>query len=642
MFVEHHQQLHGVVFALAERLQSRNITFNVTVFPGATRATIAAREFYTAQSFDPKAMAVASLESLGHWIIVDEDNYNNIADAEGKNLDALLDSLSIPEDVLREVMDEAFGNVAAPAELVVVQQPPDARTGKRNAHDSKFVQLRVFILSNLIQIKNCRDQDLIAGPEAEALKVARTKRLIALNIVDTTVDWAELKDYIKVTLGRAPTFVKINHGVDKNWAIIEFSTLADARLAIDTLNGRPFRLGAPLYLRQDREDRSLNAACGGCCAPRNNSCVGEWFGMDWYCTRCTIPEDLHSLPVIDCHAHLDFVMDGRTGDEISDSEIRTAVFDDLALQGRFAVITSCCDLAAIENTIRLVRLGAGHVFAAFGAHPKRALHEWDADLKWLFKDAIRRCNWDPATGSYVRRVVAWGECGLDYSGYVGGDAREEPAVGGAAGLTTQSDGALVKKSINLQYQQISNKSIALLAPVEVFDANQIRMEIARQKEILRENIDVAIELRLPIQFHSRDCEADFIDCLLQWLPRDHPFHWHSAIASLPAVEKILRHFPHGYFGVSGYLCFPYAEEWELPNQMQSETNHGNPMPTPNTVNLFDMVRRIPLERIVLETDSPHFTVRSGGPADVLEIAQALAEVKGGGLSAEKRLVAEWG
>ncbi|CAD7974300.1 unnamed protein product [Amoebophrya sp. A120] len=193
------------------------------------------------------------------------------------------------------------------------------------------------------------------------------------------------------------------------------------------------------------------------------------------------------------------------------------------------------------------------------------------------------------------QVVAWGECGLDYSDY-----QREPDVG-----------------------------------------EDFAGEIERQKQILRENIEVAIAMDLPIQFHSRDCEADFVRCLLKWLPRKHSFHWHSAIASPRVVDLILREFPNAYFGVSGYIAFPYAEDWELLNQMTEDIDSGGSSRVSEMnaaswhttqgrakkVNLVDMVKRLPIDRIVLETDSPHFTVNTGGPADVLEIASSVAAVK---------------
>ncbi|CAD7974301.1 unnamed protein product, partial [Amoebophrya sp. A120] len=84
--------------------------------------------------------------------------------------------------------------------------------------------------------------------------------------------------------------------------------------------------------------------------PRNNTVVGEWWGSNWFCSSCTIPDELHDLPLIDTHAHVEFILDGRRGCDVPDEELQRSLFG-LALSGPFAVITSCCDAAAIEDTV---------------------------------------------------------------------------------------------------------------------------------------------------------------------------------------------------------------------------------------------------------------------------------------------------
>ncbi|CAD7970037.1 unnamed protein product [Amoebophrya sp. A25] len=393
-----------------------------------------------------------------------------------------------------------------------------------------------------------------------------------------------------------------------------------------------------------------------------------------------LPDELHDLPLVDTHMHLEYILDDRF--DLPDDAVLASLFD-LALDGPFAVITSCCDAFSIETTVRLVQLGAPHVFAAFGAHPKRALGDWDSDMRELLLDGVSRCP--------PNSVVAWGECGLDFAGY---------------------------------------------EPLSKYQA-----EIAEQKRIFRENIQIAVdELKLPMQLHSRDCEQDFLDCLIEYMPRLHPFHWHAAIASPAALERVLSLFPNAYFGIGGYIAFGDARSWSLLNQMEHSSKKPitstDPVDSPTasprstcstlsttassnsssdehyessgntsssgtsscenvatisfsalqsdaaehdvlvldedchsavssspgpasgieqldddsrdsttckplledsttskkpveneTVDLVEMVRRLPLDRILLETDSPHFTVFSGGPADVLEVAASIAGIK---------------
>ncbi len=123
--------LHAVVMRIVTNMQQRNVTHNVTVCPGglaeksntmeedisidshdeqvdkalrpqaqlpALRVMVAARDFFCPQSKNPGAMALASLESLGHWIIPSRENFES---ATEQSLDSLMESLSIPEEVFK-------------------------------------------------------------------------------------------------------------------------------------------------------------------------------------------------------------------------------------------------------------------------------------------------------------------------------------------------------------------------------------------------------------------------------------------------------------------------------------------------------------------------------------------------------------
>lgn len=249
-----------------------------------------------------------------------------------------------------------------------------------------------------------------------------------------------------------------------------------------------------------------------------------------------------------------------------------------------AIITSCCDVTNVDDTIRLVLRGDGHVFCSFGAHPKRVLHyQWNEQVRDIFLQAAVRCG---------DKFVAWGECGLDYSDCNPLSEHEET--------------------------------------------------IDRQKFVFGENIGIAVDLNKPLQLHSRDSEEDFLEMLDAFMPPHHPCHWHSAVPTPEGLERCLKTFPHMYFGVSGFTASEFAQYWPVENALEGpdcvapsgedeERSRNNPTTARNPsrrINLFDMIRAMPLERIVLETDAPHFTVRTGGPTDVLDIAADIADIKG--------------
>lgn len=368
----------------------------------------------------------------------------------------------------------------------------------------------------------------------------------------------------------------------------------------------------------------------------------------------------------------------------------------LALAGPFAVVTSCCDDLTIDETKRLVHLGDGHVYCCFGAHPKRAL-DWDVAMRDLFIAAAISVG--PA-------LVAWGECGLDFSGF-------EP---------------------------IDNYAWA----------------ISVQEAVLEDNLKIAAELGLPLQFHVRDAESHFLAVLddacgagcgrsfgtsssagptegkrrlsgEKILSADWKMHWHSASLTPSALRYVLAKYPNCYFGVGGYVCFPDTDRWEVLNALdpgddpitfatldqsaelrtparirfsdgvdasqppwiaseqawelqqyeqrvaqaagrdmvesaaaaaevapstatlaayfgsesdtggddndqeasdsvQGETS-GRKNPAAIDISIAEMVKAMPLDRMVLETDGPYFCVDTAGPADILAIAKEVAFIK---------------
>jgi TatD DNase family protein len=138
-----------------------------------------------------------------------------------------------------------------------------------------------------------------------------------------------------------------------------------------------------------------------------------------------------------------------------------------------------------------------------------------------------------------------------------------------------------------------------------------------QKQGMERQIDIALETRLPIVVHTRDAEADQLESLKNYvarLPR-------SATGKLLHVPGVIHCFTGtegfgqacldlGFFiSFSGILTFKNAED------------------------LRRCAARFPLERLLVETDSPYLAPiphrgKKGEPAFVVETARKLAEVRG--------------
>eukprot|EP00899_Mesostigma_viride_P028637 jgi/Mesvir1/8959/Mv19766-RA.1 len=133
------------------------------------------------------------------------------------------------------------------------------------------------------------------------------------------------------------------------------------------------------------------------------------------------------------------------------------------------------------------------VWIAAGVHPCRAdeyTDELEEEIAGLMKHP---------------RVVAWGECGLDYCG----------------------------------------PSDAIIPP-----------EI--QRDVFRRQIRRAVASNKALVVHSRDAERDTIDLLKQELPPAWPVHMHCHTSSLEMTLELLPLFPGMKFGFTGCVTFAGA------------------------------------------------------------------------------------
>ena len=130
---------------------------------------------------------------------------------------------------------------------------------------------------------------------------------------------------------------------------------------------------------------------------------------------------------------------------------------------------------------------------------------------------------------------------------------------------------------------------------------------AAQEDAFRYQLSIAQEFDLPVVVHSRNSGK----CLVQ------------------AVEE--EHFSRG-----GVLhCF--SEDWEVAEQMMDHNffiSFSGILTFPKAQLLRDVAAKIPLEKLLVETDSPYLVPvpfrglkKRNEPAYVVEVARALAEAK---------------
>lgn len=111
------------------------------------------------------------------------------------------------------------------------------------------------------------------------------------------------------------------------------------------------------------------------------------------------------------------------------------------------------------------------------------------------------------------------------------------------------------------------------------DEHQCNLIRRRQKEVFAAQIELAREFDLPLIVHIRDASDDTMQIIL-----DSGFQNGGVLHCFNADEQLIRLADHGFFfGIGGVLTFKNARK----------------LPT--------VLPKIPLDRLVLETDAPYLT-----------------------------------
>ena len=126
--------------------------------------------------------------------------------------------------------------------------------------------------------------------------------------------------------------------------------------------------------------------------------------------------------------------------------------------------------------------------------------------------------------------------------------------------------------------------------------------IENQKKHLKKYLELAQETKLPLIFHVRDAFADFFTLV----PNNVKGVLHCFTGNIEEAEKGLA---KGFFiSFSGIITFPKSTD------------------------LVEVVKKTPLDRILIETDAPYLAPQSkrgqkNEPAFVVETAEKLAVIK---------------
>lgn len=257
--------------------------------------------------------------------------------------------------------------------------------------------------------------------------------------------------------------------------------------------------------------------------------------------------------LVDSHCHIQF----KAYDENRDEVIRRARHEEVRM------IAVGSGRASSEAAVRIAA-SCDIIWAAVGLHPNH-LFAYPIDIE---EEAILSVeHFDSEIYRALaaqKKVVAIGECGLDY------------------------------------YRIPEN-----------LDHAEVR---AKQEKVFRAHLDLADELKLPVIIHCRDAHVDVARILKEYgdvgkLARRGVLHCFTG-----TVAEANVYLPLGFYvSFTGIITFP-------PRKGQTET-------------LADVVRAVPLDRILVETDAPYlapvpYRGKQNEPAYVRFVAKKVAEIRG--------------
>lgn len=176
-----------------------------------------------------------------------------------------------------------------------------------------------------------------------------------------------------------------------------------------------------------------------------------------------------------------------------------------------------------------------------------------------------------------------------------------PNMYGAIGIYPEKVDSYQKEDINFIKENLVNNKIIAIGEIGL-DYHYTKENKEEQKKLLEDQLLLAQEYNIPVIIHSREATEDTINTLKKYKIKG---IIHSFSGSLETAHIYIK---MGFLlGINGVITFKNSK-------------------------LKEVIKEIPLENIVLETDSPYLTPEPfrgtrNEPARVLEIAKFISELK---------------
>ena len=181
-----------------------------------------------------------------------------------------------------------------------------------------------------------------------------------------------------------------------------------------------------------------------------------------------------------------------------------------------------------------------------------------------------------------------------------------PEVYGSVGFHPH-DAAELTEDLEQKIRKLALEEKKLIAIGETgLDYHYMYSSVEVQQQVFSKHLQLAVELNLPVIMHSREAETDTLN-ILQEIPVPPLGVAHSFTSSFEMAKTLIE--MGWYIGINGIVTFKNAED------------------------LREVVSWLPLDRLLLETDSPFlaptpFRGKPNKPAHIPVIATFIAELRG--------------
>lgn len=175
-----------------------------------------------------------------------------------------------------------------------------------------------------------------------------------------------------------------------------------------------------------------------------------------------------------------------------------------------------------------------------------------------------------------------------------------------AGLYPGSVGDNWQEEIGLMTGYLDDPSVVAVGEIGL-DYHFSKEFASQQKEALRVQLEIAARRNLPVNIHLRDATEDFLEIMEDCRGLGLRGNLHAYSGSYETFRQMQK-YGDWFIGVGGVVTFKNA-------------------------GLADVVRKVPIDRILLETDAPYLTPvpyrgKRNESAYIPIIASRIAELKG--------------